>query len=81
MEFTNNALIVSLSDIINALHDDTLDAMVSNMETVMSNGYEVSIHRKSLEDITFTDVDKLKAYINTLTKPHMQHKGVRRKDS
>ncbi len=80
MEFTDNTLIVALSDIVNAVSDDTLDAMLSNMETVMRNGYKVSIHRKSLEDITFTDVDQLRIYINNLAKPHMRHKEGHHKD-
>jgi hypothetical protein len=74
MEFTDTTLIVAVSDIINAVHDDTLDSMFSNMETVMKNGYKVSVHRKSLEDITFTDINQLKTYINNLAKPHMRHK-------
>jgi len=74
MEFTDTTLIVAVSDIINAVHDGTLDHMLSNMETVMQNGYKVSVHRKSLEDIIFTDINQLKTYINTLAKPHMRHK-------
>ncbi len=81
MEFTDTTLIVALSDIINAVEDDTLDAMLSNMETVMINGYKVSIHRKALEDITFTDVNQLKTYINNLAKPHMRHKEGHHKKS
>ena len=81
MEFTDTTLIVAISDIINAVDDDTLDAMLSNMETVMRNGYKVSIHRKSLEDITFTDIDKLKDYVMTLAKPHMRNKEGYRKKS
>ncbi len=80
MEFTDTTLIVALSDIITAVDDDTLDAMLSNMETVMNNGYKVSVHLKSLEDITFTDIDKLKDYIMTLAKPHMRHKEVHSKN-
>lgn len=72
MEFTDTTLVVALSDIINAIDDGTLDSMVSNMETVMRNGYKVSIHRKSLEDITFTNVEQLRTYINNLAKPHMR---------
>ncbi len=74
MEFTDTTFVVALSDIIDAVDDGTLDAMFLNMETVMRNGYKISIHRKSLEDLTFTDIDQLKSYINTLAKPHMRHK-------
>ncbi len=74
MEFTDTTFIVALSDIIDAVHDGTLDAMFLNMETVMRNGYKISIHRKSLEDLTFTDIEQLKTYINTLAKPHIRHK-------
>jgi hypothetical protein len=74
MEFTDTTLVVSLSDILDAVHSNTLDAMFSNMETVMRNGYKISIHRKSLDDITFTNIDQLRTYINTVAKPHMQHK-------
>ncbi len=72
MEFTDNILIVAISDITNAMHDNTIDSMMDNMETVMTNGYKVSIHRKSFDDITFTDIRQLKSYINNVIKPSMR---------
>ena len=57
---------ISVETIFDAIHANTFETLISEIEKLIKGGYEISVYNQSDKDESFSSIDDLNLYIERI---------------